>query len=244
MPNRLFAWVALALVAACSKPLAEDQKGWVGLWKNEQASLLITAEGRLEWHRKSGGSDTSVSAPIQELGPGKIVAGVWFLKSTFAVGQPPKLDDDGFWTVTVDGQKLVKADALGRDPRATVVPPLPRLRALVAADLRRLDQGIRADDYTAFLAESSQLFQSQFTNEKLRGAYRTAHEQKAELTALMVGDLALTSEPAISPQGELTVKGQYPEVEGRVLAVDVSYVYSQGGWKTLGVNFKLLKAVE
>ena len=160
------------------------------------------------------------------------------------MAQPPKQSDDGFWTVTVDGQELFKTDKLGRDPRATTVPPLNRLRALVAADLRRLDQGIRTGNYAAYLAQSSQIFQSQFTNEKLRQAFQTAHEQKAELTPLMVGELALTSEPTLSQEGELTVKGRYPDVHGLVLTVDASYVYGQGGWKTVGVNFTMLKAVE
>jgi hypothetical protein len=244
MHARYLALAALAMVVACSKPIPEDQKGWVGLWKNEQASLLITADGRLAWHRSSGGSEKSISAPIQDLGQRKIVAGVWFLKTTFDVGQSPKLSDDGLWTVTVDGQELVKTDKLGRDPRAITVPPLARLRALVAADLRRLDQGIRTGNYSAFLAQSAQMFQSQFTDEKLREAYRTVHEQKAELAPLMEGELTLTSEPTISQEGELTVKGRYPDVQGRVLSVDASYVYGQGGWKTVGVNFQMLKAVE
>jgi len=242
MHGRFLVSAVLVLLVACSKPLTEGQKGWVGLWKNEQASLLITADGRLVWHRTSGGSDKSLSAPIQELDQRKIVAGVWFLKSTFDVGQPPKLNDSGYWTMTVDGQELVKADALGRDPRATVVPPLRQLRALVAGDLRRLDQGIRTGDFAAFLAQSSQMLQSQFTNEKLRESYRDA--RKAELTPLMAGELTLTSEPAISQQGELTVKGRYPEVEDFMLTVDASYVFAQGGWKTMGLSFQVLKAVE
>ena len=244
MCGRFLILVVPALLVACSKPLPEDQKGWEGLWKNEQASLLITADGRLAWHRSSGGSDKSISAPIREIDRRKIVAGVWFLKTTFDVGQPPKQSDDGFWTVTVDGQELVKTDKLGQDPRATTVPSLNRLRTLVAADLRRLDQGMRTGNYAAFLAQSSQMFQSQFSNEKLRQAYQPAHEQTPELAPLMVGELTLTSEPTISQAGELTVKGRYPDVHGLVLTVDASYVYGQSGWKTVGVNFTMLKAVE
>jgi hypothetical protein len=81
----------------------------------------------------------SLSAPLLELSDRKIVAGVWLLKSTFEVEKPPRTRDDGLWTVTVDGQELIKADPLGRDPRATMVPPPNRLRALVAEALRRLD---------------------------------------------------------------------------------------------------------
>jgi hypothetical protein len=243
MYNRLLAIPAVALMIACAKPLPEDQKVWVGLWKNEQASLRITADGRLDWHRSSGGN-ASISAPILELGARKIVAGVWIVKFTFDVSQAPNLREDGLWTVTVDGQELVKADPLGRDPRAAVVPPLVRLRALVADDLRRLDQGIQSDDYSAFLAQSSQMYQSQFTNDKLRQIYRAEHERKVVLATLMAGELMLTSEPAISEQGELVVKGHYPAVQGNVLSVDASYVYSQSGWKSLGLGLEVEKVAE
>jgi hypothetical protein len=60
----------------------------------------------------------------------------------------------------------------------------------------------------------------------------------------MAGELMLTSEPSISQQGELTVRGHYAPVKGQVLSVDLSYVYGQGGWKSLGVNFRLDKAEE
>jgi len=88
------------------------------------------------------------------------------------------------------------------------------------------------------------MYQSQFTNEKLRQTYRTEHEQKVVLAPLMVGELRLTAEPTISEQGELVVKGGYPAVQGRVLSVGVSYVYSQSGWLSLGLNFEVGNVAE
>jgi hypothetical protein len=164
------------------------------------------------------------------------------MKTTFEVGQPPRQRPDGVWTVVVDGQELVKADPLGRDPRATVVPSLDQLRALVGDDLRRLDQGIQRDDFSEFLAHSSQMYQSQFSNEKLRKAYRPLRERKVLLAPFTAGELVLTAEPAISQQGELTVKGRFPAFQGRALWIDASYVYSQVGWRSMGLNLKLPRA--
>jgi len=74
------------------------------------------------------------------------------------------------------------------------------------------------------------MYQSQFTNEKLRQTYRTEHEQKVVLAPLMVGELRLTAEPTISEQGELVVKGRLPcrpgqsVVGGRVLRLQPEWL--------------------
>lgn len=237
--RRPLALALLALAAACARPLSEEQKPWIGEWKNVETSLRITAGGRLEWQRRSGGASRSLSAPIQELTDGQITAGVWFLRSRFRVGQPPRQREDGVWTVVVDGQELIKADELGRDPRAAAVPPLPKLRALVAGDLGRLEAGFQTGDFSPFLAEASTTYQSQFTSEKLREGFGPFVERKVALAPLTAGDLVLTEEPAISPQGQLTVKGRYPAVEGRALVVDASYVFSRGEWRSLGVGLQV-----
>lgn len=237
--HRVLVLATLALVAACARPLSDDQKAWVGQWRDGEATLQITADGRLEWERKAGGATTSIAAPIQELTDHRIVAGVWFMRTTFVVGQPPRQREDGLWAMVVDGHELLKADPLGRDPRASVVPPLEQLRKLVGDDLRRLDQGMQTDDFSEFLSHTSQMYQSQFTNERLKEGYRPWREKNVRLAPFTAGDLVLTEEPTLSQQGELTVKGRYSTVEGRALVVDASYVYGQGGWKSLGVDLKL-----
>lgn len=237
--HRVLIVATLALVAACARPLSDDRKAWVGQWRDDEATLQITADGRLAWKREAGGTTTSIAAPIQQLTDQRIVVGVWFMRTTFVVGKPPRQREDGVWTMVVDGHELLKADPLGRDPRATVVPPLEQLRKLVGDDLRRLDHGLQTDDYSEFLTHASQMYQSQFDNEKLKDGYRTWREKQVRLAPFMAGDLVLTEEPNLSHQGELTVKGRYPAVEGRALLVDASYVYSQGGWRSLGVELGL-----
>lgn len=237
--HRVAALAALAVIVACAKPLSEEKRAWVGEWKNDHARLLITADGRLEWERKSGGVTTSVSGPIQALDDTRIVAGVWVLRSTFAVSEPPGQREDGIWSMVVDGERLLKADALGRDPRATKVPPLDDLRHLVGADLRRLGRGILAADFTEFRDGASQVLQSQFTAEKLKESYQAFVDRKIPLERFLAGDAVLTAEPSISPQGELEVKGRYPPVEGAVLVFEASYLFGQGEWRAAGMSVSM-----
>lgn len=235
------ALLALTLLAGCARPLSEDKKDWVGQWKDGEARLVITAGGRLEWERRSGGASSSVSAPIQAIDDGHIVAGVGFLRTTFAVGQPPRRRPDGLWTVVVDGHELVKADPLGRDPRATVVPPLDQLRALVGDDLHRLSRGIQAADFTEFRDHASTVLQSQLTGEKLKEGYQTFVDRKLALEPYMAGEAVLVTEPTITEEGVLKVHGRYPPAQGVVLTFDSSYVHGQAGWRSAGLSVSLRK---
>jgi hypothetical protein len=169
------------------------------------------------------------------------VAGVWVLRSTFAVSEPPGQREDGVWSMVVDGERLLKADELGRDPRATKVPPLAELRRLVDGDLRRLGRGILAADFTEFRDGASQMLQSQFTAEKLRESYQAFVDRKIPLERFLGGDAALSAEPSISPEGVLRVKGRYPSVDGVGMAFEASYVFGQGEWRALGMSVSLAK---
>ena len=90
----------------------------------------------------------------------------------------------------VDGEKLYKTDAQGRIPKATVVPPLDKIRALVNTELSLLSKGIIKKDFTDYLANSALLFQSQFTNEKLLENYKPFIDKQINLNDWMVGDLS------------------------------------------------------
>jgi hypothetical protein len=74
----------------------------------------------------------------------------------------------------------------------------------------------------------------------MRQLYKPLTEKEVNLERFIVGDFALTSEPSISPQGVLTLKGKYPTTPVS-LKFDSSYVYVHPEWKTLGVNISIGK---
>jgi hypothetical protein len=232
------ALAAAALLGGCAKELPQDKQDYVGLWKSNETSLLITASGRLEYESNRGAVKTSVSAPIQSLTDRQLTAGVLFLKTTFTVDRPPA-QKDGVWTMVVDGQELVKADADGRAPQAKV-PSLEELRALVDGDLRRLARGVKANDFTEYREHSSLVFQSQFTSEKLKEIWAPLVEKGTDLERYMVGDLALTAEPAISERGSLRIHGRYGG-DGPKLQVEAVYLHAADGWKSAGTHVQLVK---
>ncbi len=237
--TRWLVLAVLALLVGCAKPLPEDKRSYVGLWKSNEVSLLITASGRLEYENRGGSAKTSISAPIKELTDEKISAGILFLSTEFVINRPPR-EENGLWSLVVDGKELFKADESGQLRQAKVVPPLGALRTMVSADLRLLSKGIKSNDFSEYISHASQMFQSQFSNARMQELYKPFVDRSLDLEQLMVGDFALTSEPAISPQGVLTIHGRYP-TNPVSLKFEALYTYVHPEWKSFGVEVKIGK---
>lgn len=101
---------AIALLAACAKPVPAEHRALVGTWEGQGMLLEIAGDGRLAYRRNKAGGNVSLEAPIQEIGPGRITAGVGPLTTEFKLDRAPRLEN-GAWTMTVDGVVLYRRDA-------------------------------------------------------------------------------------------------------------------------------------
>lgn len=104
-------WVCVAFVIvmlnACSKPLPESKKDYVGEWHGDNMLLVMTQAGQVTYERKRGNSNVSIDAPIQEfVGDDFIVGFAWFT-TRFEVSHAPAIYD-GEWQMTVDDVLLTK----------------------------------------------------------------------------------------------------------------------------------------
>ena len=106
------------LSTGCVEALDEEKLAFVGLWKSNQTSLLITQSGRLEYESQSGAVTTTISMPIKSIDSSGIEAGFLFFSSSFELQGSPE-QEDGMLVLVVDGEKLYKTDELGRMPKAT-----------------------------------------------------------------------------------------------------------------------------
>ncbi|RFA30525.1 hypothetical protein CAI21_05620 [Alkalilimnicola ehrlichii] len=107
---------AAVLLVGCSNDLPPEKMEYVGLWRNHDTSILITEGGRLEYESKRGSVQRSLSAPIKTFTETSIEAGFLFFGSEFAIDRGPQ-ENDGVWTIVIDGNELYKADPLGRLPQ-------------------------------------------------------------------------------------------------------------------------------
>ena len=116
----IFLIISIFLISACSGELPLEKQDFVGLWKNNSISLLITAEGSIHYEKK-GGTNVTVSAPIKKFTDDKMVVGIWFITTDFKIDQSPT-QENGTWFIIVDGNKLFKANERGVIQHSAFVP--------------------------------------------------------------------------------------------------------------------------
>jgi hypothetical protein len=102
--------VGLVLVAGCANPVPPEKVAYIGHWQNQSVSLLITAEGRVEYRRARGSTTTSLKAPIKAFSGDNFEAGLGPLSTTFVVSKPPH-QEHGVWRMVVDGEVLTRRQA-------------------------------------------------------------------------------------------------------------------------------------
>ena len=237
-PMKLFfSLTLLAFIVGCAEPLADKDMQFVGLWKSNQTSLLITKSGRLEYNSQKGPVETSISMPIKHISSAEIVGGFLFFKSTFTLSGPP-VESNGVSVLVVDGETLFKAGALDGVLPVATMPSLTALRSVVDSDLRLFGAAILSNDFNLYRASASMMFQSQFTNEALQESYKTLIENNVNLNDWLVGDFELVKEPMVDADGILRVSGKYPTSPDS-LKFSASYAYSHPHWKSFGLTLSI-----
>lgn len=224
----------ITLLVGCAEPLPDSKNEYVGLWRSNQTSLLITKDGRVEFESNKGNVTTSVSMPIKSITDSEMIAGLLFINSNFVFSGPPKIKD-GLTVLNVDGEDLYKVGNDGKAIFSLHVPSLDELRVLVTDDLNLLSDSIVNGDFSEYLSVASMQFQSQFTNEQLVEAYQPFITRKLHIKSWMEGGFILSSEPSIDENGVLEVSGKYltsPES----LKFTLSFVFSNNTWKSLGAH--------
>jgi len=98
---------ALLILSACGQPVPEDKAAYVGEWRAQTMSLLLTQDGRVLYKRIKGGLTTSIDAPLRSFEGDNFVVGVPFISTTFEVSKPP-YQEAGTWKMVVDGVELTR----------------------------------------------------------------------------------------------------------------------------------------
>lgn len=104
-PWSLLACGGLLVLAACGQPLPAEKQAYAGLWKANEMTLLITADGGVKYERMTGSGSKSISAPLKAFEGDNFVVGVGPASTTFVVSAPPHADGDKT-KMTVDGVEL------------------------------------------------------------------------------------------------------------------------------------------
>ena len=97
----------LAFLVACSKPLPEDKKDFVGEWQNDVVWMMFHADGSFNYLRKEGSTSVEINAPVLEITDDRFRVGVWVWDTEFVINESPH-QREGVWYMVVDGRVLTK----------------------------------------------------------------------------------------------------------------------------------------
>ena len=95
------------LLASCGVAVPAEKAAYVGEWKADGMSLLITADGRVAYERKRKGASTSIDAPLKGFHGDDFDVGIGPMTTTFKVDTPPH-EVGGRWVMTVEGVELTR----------------------------------------------------------------------------------------------------------------------------------------
>ncbi len=95
------------LLAGCTKPIPPERSTYVGEWRAPQMAVVIGQDGNVVYRRAEGGATATLNGPLKEFVGDDFVVGIWPLLTTFDVTVPPR-EQDGVWSMTVDGVELRK----------------------------------------------------------------------------------------------------------------------------------------
>ncbi|WP_111858955.1 hypothetical protein [Acinetobacter sp. CFCC 10889] len=117
-------WVMLSsciVLTACSKnsPLLENNKDYIGEWKNESSTLNIAQDGKVKFaehiksERKNASSDmksstiSNINAPLTEFNTQYFQIGQGDLSKQFKINKAP-FQQDGQWRVVLNGEVYMR----------------------------------------------------------------------------------------------------------------------------------------
>ncbi|MCP3470159.1 hypothetical protein NLM33_07450 [Bradyrhizobium sp. CCGUVB1N3] len=98
---------ALLTLSACAQAVPNDKAAYVGEWKAQTMSLLLTQDGSFRYERVRGNMTTSIKGPLRRFEGDNFVVGLPFISSTFEVSKPP-YQEAGTWKMVVDGVELTR----------------------------------------------------------------------------------------------------------------------------------------
>lgn len=94
-----------AEAAKAAKAEARRREPFVGIWRGGGMELDIHKSGKVRYERKKGASSRNLSGSLSELHKDRFKVSVLGIGTTFKVNVPPA-EQDGIWSMTIDGVKL------------------------------------------------------------------------------------------------------------------------------------------
>lgn len=130
------------------------------------------------------------------------------------------------------------AAGLKAESSPPAVPTKSAQVALVKQSMRDFIISINNKSMEHFRSTVSQLWQKQYTTEKLNQAFKVIIDSGVNWSVLNDLDPVIMSDPVVDKDGVLLLEGHYPTKPGRVYFKQ-KYIYEGVAWKLLGFNIEV-----
>ena len=115
---------------------------------------------------------------------------------------------------------------------ANEIPSAALQEVLIKTSLSTLNDANLTGNYSVLYAKLSKPFRDQFTPDKLKAAFKTFADQKADWSIIVAKPPVPTEEAKIDERGALLLRGYFDTQPSRV-SYDLDFVPSEGEWKIL-----------
>jgi hypothetical protein len=119
--------------------------------------------------------------------------------------------------------------------RQLAVPPPETLLLLIRTTLVALNHANQTGNYTVLRDIAAPVFQQKFAAADLGTIFAKLRARRLDLAPVVIVTPELSTPPAISPEGHLTVAGNFPTQPAPIL-FQLVFVASNGLWKLAGIT--------
>lgn len=149
--------------------------------------------------------------------------------------------EDGAWKIY-----YIQREGAGVNTTAADEVKLPsRAEAsdIVKATTLEFAQAVNAKDFGPMHANAATEFQHDISLEQFNENFAPFLDQDINLSVLQDFEPMFTSDPGLSADGVLRLEGYFPTTPSRA-HFKYSYVYREGDWQLLGINFSVAPVLE
>ncbi len=103
----LILFVIIALYGCGIGNIPKEKESYIGVWTSATIGLQITKDGKVNYKKVEGTTNTSINAPIQKFIGNNFEVGALGITTVFVVSKIPH-EEEGVWKMTVDNVELTK----------------------------------------------------------------------------------------------------------------------------------------
>ena len=124
-----------------------------------------------------------------------------------------------------------------------VLPSAQFQEVLIKSTLLTFNDANLTGNYAVLHAKLAKPFRDKFSPDKLKQAFKSFAEQKAELRGIVLKPPVATTASKIDERGALVVRGYFDTAPSRVF-YEFDFLPSEGEWKPINLDVKVKAAGE